>query len=137
MPGLSSCRTCPRLLESVHFGFGGRDFSLSAVAPRAMPGKARIDLSVVVPAYNEAKRIERALEYTSTYLQSRGGSWELIVVDDGSADETALIIQRFIASRPAAESQVRLVRFDRNRGKGAALRAGVAATTGERVLMMD
>jgi glycosyltransferase involved in cell wall biosynthesis len=92
-----------------------------------------VELSVVIPAFNEAKRIERALERVSTFLDGRGTRWEIVVVDDGSSDQTALVVQRFCAS----EKRVQLVRLGVNRGKGAALRAGVAATTGARVLMMD
>jgi dolichyl-phosphate beta-glucosyltransferase len=91
------------------------------------------DLSVVNPAFNEAPRIESAIERVSAFLDGRGGSWELIVVDDGSRDPTAELVERLAARR----ANVRLLKLDRNRGKGAALRAGVAATRGRRVLMMD
>jgi glycosyltransferase involved in cell wall biosynthesis len=94
-----------------------------------------IDISVVIPAYNEARRIERALEHVCEFLEERGKSWEVVVVDDGSSDQTALIVQRFIAGR--SSPRVRLLRLGVNQGKGAALRAGVAATSGARVLMMD
>jgi len=90
---------------------------------------------VVIPAYNEATRIERALQCASDYLSARRLRWEIVVVDDGSSDPTALIVQRFIAGERRA--RVELVRLPRNQGKGAALRAGVAATRGARVLVMD
>jgi dolichyl-phosphate beta-glucosyltransferase len=92
-------------------------------------------LSVVIPAYNEAARIERALERTTAYLDGRRSPWELIVVDDGSRDQTSLIVRRFIAGR--TDGRVRLIRLEVNLGKGAALRAGVLASRGARVLMMD
>jgi glycosyltransferase involved in cell wall biosynthesis len=92
-------------------------------------------LSVVIPAYNEAGRIELALARVSAYLEKRGITWELIVADDGSTDQTALIVQRFLAGHP--DGRVRLVRLERNRGKGAALRTGIQASRGRRVLMMD
>jgi dolichyl-phosphate beta-glucosyltransferase len=92
-------------------------------------------LSVVIPAYNEAGRIELALEKVSTHLDARGLSWELLVVDDGSTDQTSLIVRRFIAGKP--DGRVRLLRLPTNTGKGAALRTGVLATRGQRVLMMD
>jgi dolichyl-phosphate beta-glucosyltransferase len=88
---------------------------------------------VVIPAYNEAARIGPSLEHVASYLDARGGHWEMVVVDDGSTDQTALVVQRFLAGR----AQVRMVRLEQNRGKGAALRAGVAATRGARVLVMD
>jgi glycosyltransferase involved in cell wall biosynthesis len=94
----------------------------------------RVDLTVVIPAYNEGTRIERALERVTGYLRARGGSWEIVVVDDGSSDQTALIVQRFVA---AHADTVRLEQLRSNRGKGAALRAGVAVSRGARVLLMD
>jgi len=117
-------------------------FAKSAVPAETLPA-----LSVVIPAFNEAVRIERALERVTAFLDGRGQPWELIVVDDGSTDSTSLIVRRFIAARSnsragaqansPASAQVRLINLQPNRGKGAALRAGVTATTGRRVLMMD
>ena len=90
-------------------------------------------LSVVIPAFNEARRIERSLAETLCYLATRPGPSEIVVVDDGSKDRTADIVEAFGATRP----QVRIVRLPVNRGKGAAIRAGVAVTRGARVLVMD
>jgi dolichyl-phosphate beta-glucosyltransferase len=98
------------------------------------PAQAAIDLSVVIPAYNEASRIESALGEVARYLSSRELTWEIIVADDGSTDQTTLLVQRFMAGM---EDKVKLVRLPHNRGKGAALRAGVGASRGARVLMMD
>jgi len=95
----------------------------------------RIDLSIVIPAFNEASRIGRALERASAFLSERGLQWEIVVADDGSTDQTALIVERFIAD--AGRGRVKLVRLLPNRGKGAALREGVAVTRGDRVLTMD
>lgn len=53
-----------------------------------------VDLSVVVPAYNEEKRIVKMLEETVSYLQSRQLSWEIIVVDDGSRDRTTTVVNK-------------------------------------------
>ncbi|HEY2745517.1 MAG TPA: dolichyl-phosphate beta-glucosyltransferase [Polyangia bacterium] len=92
-------------------------------------------LSVVIPAYNEASRIERTLDRTVAFLDGRGEPWEIVVADDGSRDHTAEIVGRYIASH--GDAAVRLVALPENRGKGAALRAGVAATRGARVLLMD
>jgi dolichyl-phosphate beta-glucosyltransferase len=100
-----------------------------------VPAKQLPALSVVIPAFNEAARIERALEKVTGFLDETQQGWELVVVDDGSTDQTSLIVRRFIAGHP--QSNVRLVHLQPNRGKGAALRAGVAATHGRRVLMMD
>ena len=74
-----------------------------------------------------APGLRRALEY----LAGRGGPYELLVVDDGSRDATARVAAAF-----AAEG-VRVIRHERNRGKGAAVRTGVLASRGARVLISD
>ena len=92
-------------------------------------------LSVVIPAYNEALRIEPSLQRVWNYLRvcHGEGRFEIIVVDDGSNDGTATTVEEF--SPKAAE--VRLIRFPHNRGKGAAVRAGMLAATAEFVLFSD
>jgi glycosyltransferase involved in cell wall biosynthesis len=99
------------------------------------PAASTPRLSVVIPAYNESSRIERTLDRSVEFLDGRGESWEIVVADDGSRDETAAIVQRYIGTH--GDAAVRLVALPHNRGKGAALRAGVAATRGQRVLLMD
>jgi dolichyl-phosphate beta-glucosyltransferase len=86
---------------------------------------------VVIPAYNEADRLATTLQRVLDYLTRRGGSYELLVVDDGSTDATPDVAERF------APAGVGLLRHPRNRGKGAALRTGVGATHGARVLLSD
>ncbi|MFE0509944.1 dolichyl-phosphate beta-glucosyltransferase [Streptomyces sp. NPDC058964] len=92
-----------------------------------------VDLSVVVPAYNEEERLGPTLEAVTAYLgdnEGRWGEWEVIVADDGSTDGTREV--------PALQHpRVRLVTSARNRGKGSALRLGVAASRGRRVLVTD
>lgn len=92
-----------------------------------------IALSVVIPAYNEERRIERTLERALGYLEGRRISWELIVVDDESADATAAMVRR----RARADARVRLLQLDRNCGKGHAVRVGALRSRGGRVLFMD
>jgi glycosyltransferase involved in cell wall biosynthesis len=94
-----------------------------------------VRLSVVIPAYNEAGRIERTLDHTVAFLEGRKESWEIVVADDGSRDHTPEIVQRYISRH--GDERVRLVALPKNRGKGAALRTGVAASRGARVLIMD
>lgn len=103
---------------------------------RAAPAvdSASVDLSVVVPAYNEERRLGPTLDAITTYLgdnEGRFGHWEIIVADDGSDDGT----REVVTSR--ADPRVELVTSPRNRGKGNALRLGVAATRGHRVLVTD
>ena len=90
-----------------------------------------VDLSVVVPAYNEEGRLEPGLRRAVEYLRGRGRPFELLVIDDGSRDATSAIAAAF-----AAEG-VRVIRHERNRGKGAAVRTGVVASRGARVLISD
>ncbi|MFD4143544.1 dolichyl-phosphate beta-glucosyltransferase [Streptomyces sp. NPDC058572] len=97
---------------------------------------ASVDLSVVVPAYNEEGRLRPTLEAICAYLRAdpeRWGSWELIVVDDGSTDSTAKIAQEAAADEP----RIQLITGGTNRGKGHALRRGVLASYGRRVLFTD
>ncbi|NDZ80150.1 glycosyltransferase family 2 protein [Streptomyces sp. SID10853] len=104
---------------------------MSVVEPRT--AEATVELSVVVPAYNEEGRLGPTLDAVRSHLDGRPGSWELLVVDDGSADGTA----RIAREAAAADPRVRLVSSPGNRGKGHALRLGVAASKGVRVLVAD
>lgn len=90
-------------------------------------------LSVIIPAYNEAARIGPSLEEITAYLRSQPHSWELIVVDDGSRDETAEVVSRTIGSVPEAK----LIGYWPNRGKGFAVRTGVLAATGDWIIFLD
>jgi dolichyl-phosphate beta-glucosyltransferase len=91
------------------------------------------DLSVVVPAYNEERRLPRTIEQIEEYLDSRRLAYELILVDDGSSDGTRHVMDE-AAKRNA---KVRLEILENNRGKGRALAIGVAASRGDKVLVTD
>ncbi len=97
---------------------------------------AQTFLSVVVPAYNEEQRLPATLDRVARYLagEARLLPAEIVVVDDGSADGTAAVVERF-APPPGVDA--RLVRLPRNRGKGAGVRAGLAASRGRHVLISD
>ena len=92
-------------------------------------------LSVVIPAYNEEKRLPETLLDVLPYLAGRDYSSEVIVVDDGSTDATADVVLSW--SAPAVP--LRLVRHPdrRNHGKGAAVRLGMLEAKGSRRLFMD
>lgn len=97
------------------------------------PLHIRPDLSIVIPAYNESDRLQPFLERTTCFLNLRRAPYELLVVDDGSRDNTADIVERFAASNPS----VRLIRSARNMGKGAAVRRGIQAASGRLQLFAD
>lgn len=90
-------------------------------------------LSLVVPAYNEASRLPRTLGPVCAYLERHHPGFELIVVDDGSVDGTTDAARAALGERPGS----RVVTLERNRGKGAAVRAGVLVASGERILFSD
>ena len=92
-----------------------------------MPG-ASAELSVVIPAFNEAKRLPRTLERIAAFCAARGIACELLVVDDGSEDKTAEL------GRAAG---VRMLRNDENRGKGHSVRRGMLEASGALRLMTD
>ena len=92
-----------------------------------------VDLSIVVPALDEAERIGRALEAIRAFAAKADYPCELIVVDDGSEDETPDIVNRF----EPGPLRLRLIRNETNRGKGCAVRLGVLASAGRFVLMCD
>ena len=95
---------------------------------------SQVNLSVVVPAYNEERRLPATLDRIAGFLAQRASFLpaEVIVVDDGSTDGTAAA-----ASRVIPGVTVRVIRLGRNRGKGAGVRAGLEASRGARVLISD
>ena len=90
-------------------------------------------LSVVIPAYNETSRILPTLEKVLDFLRSRPESYEVVVVDDGSTDKTAELVEE-VCRRSGA---VRLLRNSVNSGKGVAVRKGMLNARGEYLLFTD
>lgn len=93
----------------------------------------RPDISIVIPCYNEEARLEPTLRETAEYFRSRDRVVEILVVDDGSRDGTALLADRVAREYP----EIRLIRLAANRGKGHAVRTGVVNSVGRRVLFAD
>ncbi|MCA9503395.1 MAG: glycosyltransferase [Myxococcales bacterium] len=93
------------------------------------PDRPRV--SLVVPARNEARRLEPMLRRATRVGEALGGAWELLVVDDGSIDATSDVC------RAIGPSQLRVLRLDRPSGKGAAIRAGLLAARGHHVVFAD
>jgi dolichyl-phosphate beta-glucosyltransferase len=92
-----------------------------------------LDLSVVIPAYNEEARLEPTLGRVIEYCREHHPEFEVLVVDDGSTDGTRDLVERIAAG----EQRVRLIALGDNRGKGAAVRAGMLAARGREVLFSD
>lgn len=91
-------------------------------------------LSVIIPAYNEENRISESLDKIYGYFEPSGKKYEVILVDDGSADGTVNISQR---SALAACGKLKIISNDRNRGKGFSVKRGILASTAEYVLFTD
>jgi dolichyl-phosphate beta-glucosyltransferase len=92
--------------------------------------------SLVIPAYNERNRIEACVRSVAEWVRARPGGWdwEVILIDDGSSDGTQA------AARRLAEQvglPIQILRHEKNRGKGFALRTGVLASSGDPVLISD
>ena len=94
---------------------------------------SEVELSIVVPAFDEAARIAVTLVKTLDYLDRWHPESELIVVDDGSKDDTRMVLDA-LASR---DKRLAVISHEQNRGKGAAVRTGVLASRGSFVLFMD
>ena len=92
------------------------------------------DLSIIIPAYNEEALIVGTLEGLQTYLSGRPEQYELIVVDDGSQDQTIEAIRRWQECNPA---EVRVLVNSRNRGKGFSVKRGVAESRGQFIIFID
>lgn len=91
------------------------------------------EISVVIPAYNEGEGVDRALATIAGILQTVSAAWEILVIDDGSRDNTYARVCRYAQT----ESRVRGVSFSRNFGKEAALLAGLKYSRGRAVVAID
>lgn len=93
----------------------------------------RRSLSVVIPVYNEKARIARGVEGVHRFLLERGYDGEILVVDDGSKDDTLALAHELAKSHPL----VRVLSYGRNQGAGYAVRTGILAATREAILYTD
>jgi len=92
---------------------------------------AQIDISIVVPIYNEEKVIEASIDEIVTHLGKTKLRWELILVDDGSRDRTVELIEKL------PQSNIKLLRNEKNRGKGRAVKIGALEASGQHILFTD
>ncbi len=93
-----------------------------------------MDISIIIPAFNEAAKIAADVEAASRFLADERLEGEIIVVDDGSTDDTAAVADSVVVPEGMAR---RVIRCDGNHGKGYAVRVGVAETCGQYVLFAD
>lgn len=94
-------------------------------------------ISLIIPAYNEAHHIDSTLAKVLGYLRSAGDVKEIIVVDDGSTDATAELVQAKIPTYDAANLFLRVLRLEHNQGKGAAIRHGILHASGDIAVFTD
>lgn len=92
-----------------------------------------IDITVVVPLYNEAESLPELMEWINRVMRENSFSYEVIMVDDGSSDTSWDVLQQLRSTYP----QLRGVKFQRNYGKSAALQVGFERAQGEVVITMD
>jgi len=93
------------------------------------------EVSIVIPAYNENERLGEPLQKILRYVSDTKLNAELIVVDDGSSDATARIAEETFATTPAIPAQV--IKYDKNRGKGFAVKTGLRAANADVALFTD
>lgn len=96
---------------------------------------ASVNLSVIVPAYNEELRLPKMLDECLEFLEKRKTSYEVIIVDDGSKDATSETGLKYVERR--GSDKVRVLTLARNRGKGGAVRMGMLRARGDNLLFAD
>ena len=112
-----------------------RESSGPVAAPKDLPAleSPDLDLSIVIPAFNEGAKIASDIDAAAAFLREQALRGEIIVVDDGSADDT---FAQACALRERVPALV-VLRYDLNRGKGHALKYGILRARGRRVLFAD
>ena len=95
-----------------------------------------MDLSIVIPVFNESKKISADIKAAAAFVSKNSVTGEIIVVDDGSTDGTTQIAEKTRCSIPET-IKLKVVRCDQNRGKGYAIRTGIEHTGGEFVMFAD
>jgi dolichyl-phosphate beta-glucosyltransferase len=99
----------------------------------SVPAGSGILASIVIPAYNEEKRLPDFLKNVQEYMDARKEKFEVIIVDDGSKDATVATVEGFTAKDP----RIRIARQIPNQGKGAAVRRGILEARGDLILFAD
>ena len=97
--------------------------------------KEDIYLSIVIPVYNEEKRINVFLAKAVSFLSKKDFSYEIIIVDDGSTDHTITTIESFLQEK--LSGKYKILKLPTNKGKGAAIRKGMLEAKGEHIFFTD
>jgi dolichyl-phosphate beta-glucosyltransferase len=95
-----------------------------------------MDLSIVIPAYEESGKIAQDINAAVAFLEGNRFSGQIIIVDDGSKDNTAEVAKAAVTGLPPA-IEIKVERYNHHRGKGYAVRTGIGLSTGEYVLFVD
>jgi len=93
-----------------------------------------MDLSIVIPAFEESKKIARDIEAATAFLEAHNFSGQIVVVDDGSKDNTAEVAENV---RVPKNTKLQVIRYDAHRGKGYAVRTGIKHSSGQYVMFAD
>lgn len=93
-----------------------------------------MELSIIIPVFAERQKIARDIQAASEFLASQRWSGEIIVVDDGSRDDTAAVAR---SVEVAPNIHLKVIRYDQNIGKGFAIRTGIKAAQGEYIMFAD
>ncbi|MDI9548723.1 MAG: glycosyltransferase family 2 protein [Chloroflexota bacterium] len=94
-------------------------------------------LSIVIPAYNEEKRLPPALERVATFLRAQSYSAEVLIVENGSTDQTSSVVEAFAAEQVKSDDPFVVRLLHSEKGKGNAVRHGAMSARGEFVLVSD
>jgi dolichyl-phosphate beta-glucosyltransferase len=94
-------------------------------------------LSIIIPAYNEEKRLGRSLDKIADFLATKNYSIELLIVDDGSLDKTVELASQYIGKFQSQGIDLRVIKNPGNCGKGYSIRNGMLEATGEIMLFTD
>jgi glycosyltransferase involved in cell wall biosynthesis len=111
----------------------GSDPTATSSPPTAAPMATRTALTLILPCYNEAERLPQTLTAYLAQLSRQPGEVEVLVVDDGSTDQTFAVAQAIAAQ----DDRVRIIRSQPNHGKGFGVRTGMLQATGELLVFTD